>query len=194
MQDRKRPGTPLYIIGNNSLRFCSRFWPTRLWPPRSLQPHWIQEECHLNKSEKKVSKQCLHIFQDLCVPFRIAGTSSPSANSRIMVPETGEVLSSSKANLREAFFLGNPPGLILAFFEGLLLWLLGSKVLLRGLIGGEPRPTFFRLMSISWFGEVSVGLVGESPPCAMAAARAIKWCWNWLRKMGDKLVCCCCWA
>lgn len=42
------------------------------------------------------------------LPFLIAGTSSPSANSRIMVPETGDVLSSSKANFLEAFLLGVP--------------------------------------------------------------------------------------
>ena len=52
------------------------------------------------------------------LPLRMAGTSSPSANSRMIVPETGEVLSSSKANFREAFLRGNVP--VLAFLEGVL--------------------------------------------------------------------------
>ena len=47
----------------------------------------------------------------MIVPFRTQGTSSPSANSRIIVPETGEVLSSSKANFREAFLRGVRPPL-----------------------------------------------------------------------------------
>ena len=42
-----------------------------------------------------------------------------------MVPETGEVLSSSKANFREAFLRGRPPfPFNLAFFGVLLLLLL----------------------------------------------------------------------
>lgn len=73
----------------------------------------------------------------------MAGTSSPSANSRMMVPETGEVLSSSNANFREAFLRA---GIFnLAFLLGELPVLLGEDDggLLsgnEGLRGGEPRP------------------------------------------------------
>ena len=57
----------------------------------------------------------------------MGGTSSPSASSLIRVPETGEMLKSSKANLREAFLFpgeGLPvvfclfaPELLLLFFS-----------------------------------------------------------------------------
>ena len=104
----------------------------------------------------------------MVLPLRIAGTSSPSANSRIIVPETGEVLSSSKANFLEAFFLGVGEGL--AFLEGLGLFLGKLGLLFGGRIGGEPNPIVLRVIS------GSVGLVIGLRGPAKAAARAIMWC------------------
>lgn len=108
----------------------------------------------------------------------MAGTSSPSANSRMMVPETGEVLSSSKANFRDAFLLAGI--LILAF-----LLLLGEAFLgdeegglfsaKLGLRGGEPRP--ISLTDKSTPGGADLGklskpwLFEDEEEAAMAATR-----------------------
>ena len=87
------------------------------------------------------------------LPLWIAGTSSPSASSRMIVPETGDVLSSSKANFLEAFRLG---GDILVFFVGLPRWLLGESsggegrlLIPKGFKGGDPSPMDFNVRSVT---------------------------------------------
>ena len=63
----------------------------------------------------------------------------------MMVPETGDVLSSSKANFLEAFRLGD----ILVFFDGLPR--LGDsgegRLIPKGFKGGEPSPMDFNVRS-----------------------------------------------
>ena len=89
----------------------------------------------------------------------MAGTSSPSANSRMMVPETGDVLSSSKANFREAFLRGA----ILVFFGLALFGDSGEDLLTpNGFRGGDPRPTLFRVRS-------NPGILGGSPTMGIPA-------------------------
>ena len=63
----------------------------------------------------------------------------------MMVPETGDVLSSSKANFLDAFRLGD----ILVFFDGLPR--LGDsgegRLIPNGFKGGEPSPMDFNVRS-----------------------------------------------
>ena len=58
----------------------------------------------------------------------------------MMVPDTGEVLSSSKANFREAFLLGRLPfPFNLAFFGVLPLTFDGEHSMLEGLFNSPPE-------------------------------------------------------
>lgn len=90
-----------------------------------------------------------------------------------MVPETGEVLSSSKANFLDAFRLGTLFNL--AFLTGvpeLLLGEVGGGLFKgKGLKGGDPSPISFMLKSTP--GGADLG-PGESRfvEAAMAAALA----------------------
>ena len=90
----------------------------------------------------------------------------------MIVPETGEVLSSSKANFREAFFLG----VILVFF-GLVRFGDSDEGLFteKGFKGGEPNPTFFRVRSCTPAGVFDSPLIapgGEFKVELEAAATA----------------------
>ena len=66
-----------------------------------------------------------------------------------MVPETGDVLSSSKANFLEAFRLGD----ILVFFVGLPRDDLGDsgegRLIPKGFKGGDPSPMDFNVRSVT---------------------------------------------
>ena len=76
-----------------------------------------------------------------------------------MVPETGDVLSSSKANFLEAFRLGD----ILVFFDGLPR--LGDsgegRLIPNGFKGGEPSPMDFNVRSTPGTTPVAPGWPGH---------------------------------
>ena len=98
-----------------------------------------------------------------------------------MVPETGDVLSSSKANFLEAFRLGD----ILVFFDGLPR--LGDsgegRLIPNGFKGGEPSPMDFNVRStpgttpvaadpgIVPGGEFKLGLLLEDAAATAALAK-----------------------
>ena len=111
----------IYKVDKQNLQSCYQFQPIFLLLHLSLQLHCTQDQCLLkhvtskfqNLADTLQTTQFKFLFRQQqkfstqFLPVWYIGISSPSANSRIKVPDTGELLSSSKVSLRETRFLAD---------------------------------------------------------------------------------------